>query len=76
MNRLSRRARTAVGRGLAKADTWAAVLALWLSGMLSADDRWVGAAVAGLVGLVFLVSAGDYCWRKGFVSGQHDPSKK
>lgn len=70
MSRLSRRTRTALNRGLAKADTWAAVLALWLAGMLSADDRWGWAAVAGLVGLIFLVSAGDYCWRKGFAARQ------
>jgi hypothetical protein len=66
------RLQTAIGRGVAKADTWVAVVALWLSGMLSADDRWAWAAIAGVVGLVFLVSSGDYCWRKGFVAGTRD----
>jgi hypothetical protein len=72
VSRLSRRVRTALGRGLAKADTWAAVFALWLAGVLSANDRWGWAVVAGLVGLVFLVSVGDYCWRKGFAARQRN----
>ena len=72
MSRMTRRVRTAFRRGLAKADTWAAVLALWLAGMMSADERWIWAAIAGVIGIVFLVSSGDYCWRKGYIAGRND----
>jgi hypothetical protein len=66
------RIRTALRRGLAKADTWVAAVALWLSGLLAANDQWLGAVVVGLAGFIFLVSAGDYCWRRGYTAGRHD----
>jgi hypothetical protein len=69
---MSQRVRTAVGRGSAKADTWVAAVVIWVSGVLGANDEWVWCVVVGLVGLVFLVSAGDYCWRKGYVAAQRE----
>jgi hypothetical protein len=72
VSRSTDRVRTALGRGVAKADTLAAVVALWLAGVFTGDERWVWAAVTAVIGLVFLVSSGDYCWRKGFVAGKND----
>ncbi|HUF33050.1 MAG TPA: hypothetical protein VMN58_07570 [Acidimicrobiales bacterium] len=64
------RVRLAMQRGLARADTWVGVVALWLGGMSAGNGRWVAGAALGLVGVVFVVASGDYSWRKGFVAGK------
>ena len=72
MSKLISRIRLALRRGLARADTWIAAAALFQAGRSAAGDDWALAAIAGLVGVVFLVASGDYAWRKGFVAGKRD----
>lgn len=64
------RVRTAVRRGIARGDSWVAVAALWAFGYTTARHSWALAIVTGALGLVFLVSAGDYCWRKGHAAAR------
>jgi hypothetical protein len=68
----SARLRLALRRGLARADTWVAAVALVLTGSEAAKGQWVLGAVTGVVGVVFLVASGDYCWRRGYVAGRRD----
>jgi len=68
--KLLARIRVALGRGVARADTWIAAVALVLTGSEIAKSQWVLAVVTGVVGVVFLVSSGDFCWRRGFVAGR------
>jgi hypothetical protein len=68
--KLWNRLRVALGRGLARADTWVAAVALVLAGREMADGTPALAALLGVVGLVFLVASGDYCWRRGFAAGR------
>ncbi|HEY2331169.1 MAG TPA: hypothetical protein VGH94_04560 [Acidimicrobiales bacterium] len=64
------RIRVALSRALARADTWVAGVALVLTGSELAKSQWVLAILTGVVGVVFLVASGDYCWRRGFVAGR------
>lgn len=64
------RIRVAVSRSLARGDTVIAILALWFAGRAAADGSLPLSVVLSLMGVVFMVSSGDYSWRKGFVAGK------
>lgn len=70
MQRFWARFGLALRRAFAKADTFVAIVALWWSGASFERESWALAIAAGLVGLVFLISSGDFIWRKGYVAGQ------
>lgn len=70
MQKLLSRVRTALSRGVARADTLVATAALFFAGRASANGRWALAVILGVAGIVFVVSTGDFAWRKGFVAGK------
>lgn len=74
VTRAWKRARLALQRGLARADSWLAAIGFYVAGLGAADERWLQAGLALAVGVVFLVAAGDYTWRKGYAEGKRSSS--
>jgi len=72
MARLLDRVLLNLRRGTAKADTWVAALAFVAAGWTASDGDWVWAGVAVVVGLVFLIAAGSYCWRRGYFTAKRE----
>ena len=76
MSRATDRIRIGLQRGVARADTFIAIIVLLAAGWRAGDGHWISAVGLGVVGVVLVIASGDFAWRKGYAAATRDDARK